>query len=232
MRRQLTGKTLKGFYALEGIDGAGKTTLVNALKEKCKAEGVDSVLLFHAEPTDSYVGFACRNLLASGRSIYPPSVAAYLFAADRYSHLYAKYTGVLDLIEQGKMVVTDRYLYSSIVYQTCMEDTREDLEQRRQLAYHVNMGFELPEKVFFLKCPPDLALERQKKRAKEPIDTLDHLARLDSQYERIFEREEVAYEWARQDCATERIDLPLVVRLDASKDAAELAGIMYKEIFS
>ena len=228
----LTGKTLRGFYAIEGIDGAGKTTLLKALKEKCQKEGTDSALLFHAEPTDSSIGSACRKLLAEGGKDYPPSVASYLFAADRYRHLYDKDSGVLALIEQGKMVITDRYIYSSVVYQTCMEDAREGLAQRRHLAYHVNRGFELPEKVFFLKCPPALALERQKKRAKEPIDTLEHLTRLDSQYERIFERERTAYEWAEQDYPAEHIDLPLVVVLDASKDAEDLVSIMYMEVFS
>ena len=234
MRRQLTGKTLRGFYALEGIDGSGKTTLLNALKEKCRKEGTDGVLLFHAEPTNELTGLACRALLddKSCTISYPPSFRAYVFAADRYSHLYAKDTGVLDLIEQGKMVVTDRYLYSSIVYQTCMEDTREDLAQRRHLAYHANSGFELPEKVFFLKCPPALALERQRKRAKEPIDTLDRLMWLDTQYSRIFERERTVYEWMRQDYPLDHIDLPLVVTLDASKDAEDLVSIMYMEIFS
>ena len=229
---QFAGNVLRGFYALEGIDGAGKTTLVNALKEICGKEGTDDVLVFHAEPTDSYVGLACRNLLASGKAVYPPSVAAYIFAADRYSHLYAKNSGVLALIGQGKMVLTDRYLYSSIVYQACMEDSREDMAQRTLLAACLNRGFELPEKVFFLKCPPALALERQKKRAKEPIDTLDRLERLDMQYERVFGRNETLCEWARQDHPTERIGLPVVVRLDASKDAEELADIMYREIFA
>lgn len=231
MTGQFTGKTLKGFYALEGIDGAGKTTLVGALKEKCKAEGVDSVLLFHAEPTDSYVGLACRNLLASGKAVYPPSVAAYLFAADRYSHLYAKNAGVLALVKQGKMVLTDRYFYSSVVYQACMEDSRECMEQRRRLAWILNRQFEQPEKVFFLKCEPSLALQRQKERAKEPIDSIVRLAELDSQYERTFGSMETVRKLAEADPFADVV-LPAVVRLDASKDTGELADIMYKEIFS
>ena len=228
----LTGKTLRGFYAIEGIDGAGKTTLLKALKEKCQREGTDSALLFHAEPTDSSIGSACRKLLAEGGEDYPPSVAAYLFAADRHGHLYDKDSGVLALIEQGKMVITDRYLYSSIVYQTCMEDAREGLQQRRQLAYAINRAFELPEKVFFLKCPPALALERQEERGREPIDDIYRLMELDAQYRRVFERERTAYEWMRQDYPLDHIDLPLVVTLDASKDAEDLVSIMYMEIFS
>ena len=234
MSGQLTGKTLKGFYALEGIDGAGKTTLLNALKEKCQKEGTDSVLLFHAEPTNELTGLACRALLddKSCPISYPPSFRAYVFAADRYNHLYAKNTGVLALIEQGKMVITDRYIYSSVAYQTCMDDYREDFSQRKYLAAHVNRGFELPEKVFFLKCPPALALERQKKRAKEPIDDLDRLMWLDTQYKSIFEREKAMYKWAEQDYPTRHINMPLIVTLDASKDVEDLVSIMYMEIFS
>lgn len=230
--RTLTGKTLKGFYAIEGIDGAGKTTLFNALKEKCRKEGKDGVLMFHAEPTDSDVGRACRRMIADGWGSVPPSFAAYMFAADRYNHLYDKQNGILALLEQGKMVLTDRYLYSSIVYQTCMEDDRESLHERRLLAARINSGFEMPEKVFFLKCKPALALERQKKRGEEHVDTLDRLIMLDQFYKITFEREETMYKWVQQDYPLDHVDLPIVVRLDASKDIDELVSLMYLAIFS
>lgn len=228
---QLTGKVLRGFYALEGIDGAGKTTLLSALKDMCRGDGTDNALLFHAEPTGSTIGLACRNALIGGRDDYPPSVAAYLLAADRYGHLYGKDEGVLPLLERGKMVITDRYLYSSIVYQTCMEDGREGLEQRRLLAETLNGFFEKPEKVFFLKCDPCLALERQRKRGKEPIDSIGRLRSLDMRYELLFAMMEKAYKWSLGDSSAGHPEAVSVVRLDASRDAGELAGIVYGEIF-
>lgn len=224
---RLTGKTLKCFYALEGIDGAGKTTVVRELKKLCVKHGMDEVLLFHAEPTSELSGLACRNLLSSGLD-YPPSFSAYMFAADRYSHLYGNDNGVLALIERGKMVLTDRYLYSSMVYQASMHDDREEYVQRRELADMLNKNFEKPEKIFFLKCTPELARERQKERGQRPFDSMDRLAELGRRYETLFERLEARHKWALQDGT----DAPAVVRLDASKDAKELAETMYKEIFA
>lgn len=232
MRDTLTGKVLKGFYALEGIDGAGKTTLVRALRELCRQDGTDSVLLFHKEPTDSYIGLACRGMAeGASQAGLPPSTAAYLFAADRYCHLYNTRDGVLALLGEGKMVLTDRYFYSSIAYQACMEDSREGMEQRRRLASILNRDFEQPEKVFFLKCDPSLALQRQKERGKEPIDSIARLAELDRQYERVFGSMELLRKLAEDDPCADTV-LPVVVRLDASKGAEELAEVLYKEIFS
>lgn len=226
-----TGRMLKRFYALEGIDGAGKTTLVKALKELCDEKGAGDVLVMHAEPTDNYIGLACRNMISSGKAVYPPSVAAYLFAADRYSHLYAKKDGVLALLEQGKMVLTDRYIYSSIVYQACMEDSRESLPQRRKLATLLNKDFEIPEIFFFLECSPELALERQRKRGEDSIDSIGRLAHLDKQYQRCFARLEALREWERQDYPLDSLNIPAVVRLDAGKSAEELARQVHDEIF-
>ena len=224
MTGQFTGKALKGFYALEGIDGAGKTTLVSALKELSREEGADATLLFHAEPTSGTTGLYCRKIAeGAAQANPPPSLAAYLFAADRYQHLYDRDSGILSLLESGKKVFTDRYLYSSIVYQTCMEDSREDASQRRELARRLNRDFERPEKVFFLKCPPELALERQVKRGKKPIDSLERLATLDTEYETALGALEALPDGAG--------DSPVVVRLDASKGAEELAKTVYGQIF-
>ena len=118
---RFTGRVLKGFYTVEGVDGCGKTTALAALKKLCADEGMDSVLEFHAEPTPGAAGKACRELLGNG-GWHPSCLNAYMFAADRYDHLYREGNGITSLIGQGKMVIADRYLYSSVVYQACMED--------------------------------------------------------------------------------------------------------------
>ena len=227
----LTGRTLKCFYALEGIDGAGKTTVVRELRKLLIKHGMDQALLLHTEPTTELAGLACRNLMTYGNE-FPPSFSAYMFAADRYIHLYANNTGVIDLLGSGKMVLTDRYFYSSIVYQTCERDSREDWRQRMELVAYLNRRFESPEKVFFLKCEPALARERQKERGIKPYDSIDRLAELDKCYERLFERLGEWRTWAGQEFSLDGAGATSVVKLDASKDAKELAETVYGEIFA
>lgn len=234
LRDRFTGRVLKGFYAVEGIDGCGKTTALAELRKLCKNEGMDSVLEFHAEPTASATGKACRELLVNGGE-HPSSFNAYLFAADRYDHLYGKDCGVCSLIGQGKMVITDRYLYSSIVYQAWMEDVGDydDFLRRKALACILNRNFEEPEKVFYLDCPAELARERQVKRGDANPDGIQRLHDLNNEYDRYFKRAEILRRWEEIDSYEgDPVYRPRVIWLDAKKSPEELAAAMYKEIFA
>ena len=230
---RFTGRVLKGFYAVEGIDGCGKTSALAALKKLCADEGMDSVLEFHTEPTPSVIGKACRELLGNGGK-HPSCFNAYMFAADRYDHLYRSDGGVLSLIKQGKMVITDRYMYSSIVYQTWMEDDGDydDRLHRKALAAILNGHFEEPEKVFFLNCHNELARERQKKRGDASPDSIRRLSDLNLEYLSYFRRMEALREWGAEDSYEGEPDTrPRVVWLDPRKSPEELAAEMYMEIF-
>ncbi|MFP3080657.1 MAG: dTMP kinase [Acidilobus sp.] len=102
--------------ALEGIDGSGLTTHSRLLASRLSGVGLRAV--YTKEPTGGPVGQLIRQLLASGRP--DPRVAALLFAADRAWHLSQDPSlpgGVLGALEQGYVVVMDRYKYSSIAYQ-------------------------------------------------------------------------------------------------------------------
>ena len=230
---RFTGRVLRGFYAVEGVDGCGKTTALAALRKLCADEGVDNMLEFHAEPTSGAMGKACRELLGGGGK-HPSCFNAYMFAADRYDHLYRKGTGIRSLIEQGKMVIADRYIYSSIVYQACMEDDGDydDRLHRKALATVLNGQFEEPEKVFFFDCPSGLARERQEKRGDASPDSIRRLSDLNGEYLRFFRRMEILREWGDADSYEgEPAFRPRVVWLDPRKSPEELAAEMYREIF-
>ena len=230
---RFTGRVLRGFYAVEGVDGCGKTTALAALEKLCKDEGVDSTLEFHMEPTSGVIGKACRELLGGGGK-HPSCFNAYMFAADRYDHLYRKGTGIRSLIEQGKNVITDRYIYSSIVYQSCMEDDGDydDRLHRKALAHIINGSFEEPEKVFFLECPSELARERQEKRGDASLDSIERIESLNREYLDYLRRVEILHEWGIEDSYEgESAFRPHVVWLDARKSPEELAAEMYREIF-
>ena len=103
--------TLKNFIVFEGIDGSGTSTQIKKLVERDLNKFVAT-----AEPTKKETGLFLRKMLGGDFSV-DSKTAAYLFAADRCEHIYGK-DGVIDLLNQGKIVVSDRYFFSSLAYQS------------------------------------------------------------------------------------------------------------------
>jgi dTMP kinase len=115
------------FIVLEGIDGSGTTTQAKRLAEALEARG-HSVCLT-CEPTPGPVGKLIRQalrheLVAEGGGGVRPlswSTMALLFAADRGDHLDSV---VLPALAEGRTVVCDRYVLSSILYQSVTSPER------------------------------------------------------------------------------------------------------------
>jgi dTMP kinase len=113
------GARLPGtFIVLEGLDGAGTTTQLERLGAALRGQG--HAVLTTREPSDGPVGTLIRQGL-TGRLGLPqgggpltPSTLALLFAADRADHLAAQ---VEPALAQGKVVLCDRYVLSSLAYQ-------------------------------------------------------------------------------------------------------------------
>lgn len=101
------------FIVFEGGDGAGKSTQVALLVQWLSEQGVP-VLRTH-EPGGSPLGASIRALLLSTAG-HPPSARteALLYAAERAEHVHAVIRPALD---RGQVVVSDRYLDSSVAYQ-------------------------------------------------------------------------------------------------------------------
>jgi len=98
------------FIALEGIDGSGTTVHAKLLAQWLRRQQIP-VLQTH-EPTSSELGRFIRRVLRDART--PPAMDALLFAADRADHTLRI---IQPAIEQGTVVITDRYVESSIAYQ-------------------------------------------------------------------------------------------------------------------
>ncbi|MDT7878762.1 MAG: dTMP kinase [Candidatus Caldarchaeales archaeon] len=96
--------------AIEGIDGAGKTTQAKRVVRRLKSLGYRAA--YTSEPTNTRIGRLIKKEL-SGR-ITNPHKQALLFAADRIDHVFRV---IRPLMEKGFIVVCDRYLYSSFAYQ-------------------------------------------------------------------------------------------------------------------
>jgi len=101
------------FVAFEGGDGAGKSTQARRLAEWLRASGREVVLTF--EPGDSRIGKDVRRLVLDVASDGLDARAeALLYAADRAEHVASLVRPALD---RGAVVITDRYVDSSIAYQ-------------------------------------------------------------------------------------------------------------------
>jgi dTMP kinase len=109
------------FIVLEGIDGSGTTTQAKRLRDALEARGTSVCLT--CEPTPGPVGQLIRQALqrklvlpeSTTPHALPWSAMALLFAADRLDHVD---TVVLPALAAGKTVVSDRYVVSSLAYQS------------------------------------------------------------------------------------------------------------------
>ena len=99
------------FISFEGGDGAGKSTQVRLLADWFAALGREVVVTF--EPGDTALGAQLRELVQHGEDL-DPRTEALLYAADRAHHVA---TVVRPALERGAVVITDRYLDSSVAYQ-------------------------------------------------------------------------------------------------------------------
>ncbi|WP_109470907.1 dTMP kinase [Ornithinimicrobium cavernae] len=99
------------FVAFEGGDGAGKSTQSRLLGTALEALGREVVLT--REPGGTALGGAIRQVLLHGDHV-APRAEALLFAADRAHHVA---TLIRPALERGAVVLTDRYMDSSIAYQ-------------------------------------------------------------------------------------------------------------------
>ncbi|MEV1062556.1 dTMP kinase [Streptomyces sp. NPDC050263] len=115
----VTTRAATGFFiALEGGDGAGKSTQAEALAEWIRAKGHEVVLT--REPGATPVGKRLRSILLDVSSAgLSHRAEALLYAADRAEHVD---TVVRPALERGAVVITDRYVDSSVAYQGAGRD--------------------------------------------------------------------------------------------------------------
>lgn len=141
------------FVVLEGLDGAGTTTQLRLLDERLQTEGIPRFCT--GEPTSGIIGRLIRSILRREVQIDPRSVAL-LFAADRNEHLHQPQEGILARLRRGELVISDRYLFSSLAYQSlaCPFDYVREL----------NRPFPLPRLVLFIDTPVPVSQERLSRR--------------------------------------------------------------------
>ena len=150
------------FIVLEGLDGAGTTTQLSLLAGAFRDAGMPVHATF--EPTDNQVGLLIRRILAREIAVSAGTMAR-LFVADRFEHLNDPGNGILSRLDRGEYVICDRYLFSSLAYQSlgCGYETVRDL----------NASFPLPGVCVFLDVPPEECQKRMHGRAQ--VELYDEL---------------------------------------------------------
>lgn len=173
----------KSFIVFEGIDCSGKSTQATLLRDYLISRGSKAVI--SPEPSSGPIGNLIRETLkkrvifTSDRQKFDDQMA-YLFAADRHDHLYNERDGVFKLIDDGFNIITTRYYFSSLAYNS---HTPEQLELTKKL----NEKFPNPDLVIYLDIPIELSLNRlQDRSVKDIYEVEDKLIAVRKNYQEIF----------------------------------------------
>ena len=159
------------FITLEGPEGSGKTTAVKAAVEKLVALGYEVVQT--REPGGTPISEQIRNvILDKSNTTMDPRTEALLYAASRRQHLVEK---VWPAIKEGKIVICDRYLDSSLAYQGGARGLGVD--NILNINSFATEGT-FPDLTLLFDLDPKIGLERISKNANREVNRLD-LEKLD-----------------------------------------------------
>lgn len=172
------------FIVFEGLDGSGTSTQAELLHSYfSSSQHLPTVLT--AEPSDGPIGtmirqtFKHRIHFASSIKHFDEQMA-YLFAADRYDHLYNDIDGVTKLRQAGYHVICTRYYFSSYAYH-CRGP--EDFD----LVHALNRRFPEPDLVIYIDVPVATSDSRLKTRAiRDSYENEAKLKIVKSNYDKIF----------------------------------------------
>jgi dTMP kinase len=144
------------FLVFEGLDGAGSTTQMELIGDWLRQLAIPVFTTF--EPTGSVVGQHIRNLLKDepwADDVSWSEYMALLFGADRTAHLFDPDHGIEPALNRGEWVLCDRYLVSSLAYQSS-----EDIPESWVLAVNRAATRFPPDVTVFVDTPVELCVER------------------------------------------------------------------------
>lgn len=148
------------FIYIEGLDGSGKTTHAHRLVRNLQSKGFDAI--YTTEPSRGKLGKFIREIILEQKNRVPRVIEAILFAVDRVEHFEKDVKPALD---KGKIVISDRSVYSSLAYQGA---TGLDLEWIKKIN-HLVLSSDL---AFYLSVSPEVVIKRihRKKSVMERLD--------------------------------------------------------------
>ena len=164
------------FVTVEGVEGAGKSTLMNMLVREFERRGLPFVRT--REPGGCGLGAKLRPILLDVSSTLDSRAELFLFLADRAQHVAEV---IRPALERGEWVLCDRYADSTIAYQGYGRGM--DADRLQELNDHATGGL-WPERTLLLDLPVEQGLQRA--RARNGREGL-------SLSEGRFEAEEIAF---------------------------------------
>ena len=170
------------FIVFEGIDGSGKSTQIKNISKRLKAENLKVYTTF--EPTDGPVGSLIRQML-SGEIATDQRTIASLFAADRTDHLTNQKNGIKQKVDQGEIVLCDRYYFSSYAYHAQYIDMEWVIH-----ANSLNAEILKPDLTIFIDADPETCFKRIKlsRTDFEMYEQIDVMEKVRINYFKAFDR--------------------------------------------
>jgi len=151
------------FIVFEGLDASGKETQAKKLVKYLKSKGINSI--YTDEPTSSNsIGRFIKNWLARRIDIKSSYSIPLLFAADRYEHLK---TIIKPELEKGTWVISDRYMYSTLAYETAILGGGKEIMTWIEELHKFIL---LPDLIIYIDIHPEESVRR-----KPNGDRLEHI---------------------------------------------------------
>lgn len=196
------------FVVLEGSDGSGKSTVVQALKKRFKEEGID--FLMSREPGGTPIAEKIRHLILDvDNKGMDYRCEALLYAASRADHSQRL---LRPAVEEGKLVLSERYIVSSLAYQGVGREL--GIDQVLAINSFATKGLE-PDLVLFLDVDPIYVLERKGENfAQDRLEQEGHAF-----HQRVYEGYKKALSYVKN-----------VVVIDGTMSKEEVVDACYKEI--
>ena len=152
------------FIVMEGPDGSGKTTQIELLKEYLREQGRDCIIT--REPGGTRIGESIRSIILDPAYTEMSDVTEMLLYAASRAQLMKEI--IIPAIEAGKVVISDRFVDSSMVYQGIARGLGA------RVVSDVNapgIGDYRPDRIFFIDIPEEEGLRR--KMAQKKLDRLE-----------------------------------------------------------
>jgi dTMP kinase len=187
------------FICIEGLDGSGKTTQAVLLTERLyKSHNA----IYTTEPSHGKTGTFIRECCLYEEKRLPTAAEALLFAADRIEHVENE---IKPALAEGKLVICDRYIYSSLAYQGSAGLSLDWIKTINSHALQPDFGI-------FIDVSPERVLERLQ-RKKSVMETLETQQKVREIYLKFVEKGEL-------------------IKIDGGKPKDVVADALYSKVLS